>query len=110
MPIPRTFECTHPTLSNTHTPQLETPVTFPVDGLDSATFCLNPSPGAARYALAAVSNHFGAVGGGHYTAHARSDHNGRWYEFDDSKVRCGPGDRPDSSHLCAAAHITSDST
>ena len=38
------------------------------------------------YTLCAVVNHFGGAGGGHYTAHARCESNGKWYEFDDSHV------------------------
>ena len=38
------------------------------------------------YDCYAVSNHYGAMGYGHYTAFARSIHNDKWYEFDDSMV------------------------
>ena len=31
-----------------------------------------------------MSNHFGGVGGGHYTAFAKSVTDDKWYEFDDS--------------------------
>ena len=37
------------------------------------------------YELYAVSNHYGGLGGGHYTAYAKN--NGKWYEFNDSSVR-----------------------
>jgi ubiquitin C-terminal hydrolase len=37
-----------------------------------------------RYELYAVCNHFGSMGGGHYTASARV--NGKWYNFNDSNV------------------------
>lgn len=45
-------------------------------------------PGAAApvYDLFAVSNHYGGLGGGHYTAYCRMPDNGRWYCFDDSHV------------------------
>ena len=36
------------------------------------------------YDLFAVSNHYGGMGGGHYTAHAKNE--GRWMHFDDSTV------------------------
>ncbi|EST09018.1 Peptidase C19, ubiquitin-specific peptidase, DUSP domain protein [Kalmanozyma brasiliensis GHG001] len=39
------------------------------------------------YDLYAVDNHFGGLGGGHYTAFAKSPSDGKWYEFDDSSVR-----------------------
>ena len=34
-----------------------------------------------------MSNHFGGVGGGHYTAFGRNPLNGQWYDFDDSYVQ-----------------------
>jgi len=33
-----------------------------------------------------VSNHFGSVGFGHYTAYGKNPISGHWYEFDDSHV------------------------
>jgi ubiquitin carboxyl-terminal hydrolase 4/11/15 len=48
------------------------------------------------YELYAISNHFGGLGGGHYTAYAKN--NGKWFDFNDSSVRavsessiCGSG-------------------
>ena len=38
------------------------------------------------YDCYAVSNHFGNVGFGHYTAYARNEKTQRWYCFDDSSV------------------------
>ncbi|KAJ1598983.1 hypothetical protein NDA14_006720 [Ustilago hordei] len=42
---------------------------------------------APIYDLYAVDNHFGGLGGGHYTAFAKSPADGKWYEFDDLSVR-----------------------
>lgn len=39
------------------------------------------------YDLFGVSNHFGGVGGGHYTAFAKNSLNNKWYSFNDSS--CG---------------------
>ncbi|KAI3625110.1 hypothetical protein CBS9595_000471 [Malassezia furfur] len=39
------------------------------------------------YDLYAVDNHFGGLGGGHYTAFAKNPEDGRWYNYDDSSVR-----------------------
>jgi ubiquitin C-terminal hydrolase len=36
------------------------------------------------YELYAVSNHFGGMGGGHYTAFAKNGN--KWYDFNDSSV------------------------
>ncbi|KAJ3281959.1 ubiquitin carboxyl-terminal hydrolase [Borealophlyctis nickersoniae] len=38
------------------------------------------------YDLFAVSNHFGGLGGGHYTAYAKNPLDDEWYNFDDSRV------------------------
>ena len=38
------------------------------------------------YDLYAVSNHFGSLNGGHYTAFAKNPIYQRWFEFDDSDV------------------------
>ncbi|BGP01124.1 Ubiquitin carboxyl-terminal hydrolase [Rhodotorula toruloides ATCC 204091] len=43
-------------------------------------------PDSLVYDLYAVSNHFGGLGGGHYTAFAKNPENGKWYDFDDSRV------------------------
>lgn len=37
------------------------------------------------YDLYAVSNHYGGLGGGHYTAYAKNGE--QWYDFNDSSVR-----------------------
>lgn len=55
-------------------------------------------PDSLTYELYAVSNHFGGLGGGHYTAFAKNPENGRWYDFDD--VRFPPP-------LFALSHIRS---
>ncbi|KAJ3411208.1 ubiquitin carboxyl-terminal hydrolase [Chytridiales sp. JEL 0842] len=38
------------------------------------------------YDLFAVSNHFGGMGSGHYTAYVKNPLDGEWYDFDDSLV------------------------
>ncbi|KAI9402072.1 hypothetical protein POPTR_001G214800v4 [Populus trichocarpa] len=66
--------------------KLETYVDFPVDDLDLSTH-LSYKNGqlSHRYMLYAISNHYGSMGGGHYTAfiHYGGD---QWYDFDDSHV------------------------
>ncbi|CAK7332065.1 unnamed protein product [Dovyalis caffra] len=66
--------------------KLETYVDFPIDDLDLSTY-LSYKNGqlSHRYMLYAISNHYGSMGGGHYTAFIH--HGGdRWYDFDDSHV------------------------
>ena len=38
------------------------------------------------YDLIAVDNHYGGLGGGHYTAYAKNCLDNKWYYFDDSRV------------------------
>lgn len=40
---------------------------------------------STHYSLFAISNHYGGLGGGHYTAYCRKE-GSRWYEFDDGSV------------------------
>ncbi len=42
---------------------------------------------APVYDLYAVDNHYGGLGGGHYTAYAKNHATGQWYYYDDSSVR-----------------------
>ena len=63
-------------------------ITFPVEGLDLSKYLLKneSSSGKFIYDLYAVSNHFGSLNGGHYTAFARNPVFKKWYGFDDSEV------------------------
>ncbi|PRT54904.1 putative ubiquitin carboxyl-terminal hydrolase 12 [Wickerhamiella sorbophila] len=60
-------------------------VTFPITGLDM-TSRVQGSEESLIYDLIAVDNHYGGLGGGHYTAYAKNDSDGNWYYFDDSSV------------------------
>jgi len=42
--------------------------------------------GQVIYDLYAVSNHYGSLNGGHYTAYCKNPVYNKWYEFDDSSV------------------------
>ncbi|GAA5827452.1 hypothetical protein JCM11251_003818 [Rhodosporidiobolus azoricus] len=55
------------------------------------------APDSLTYDLYAVSNHFGGLGGGHYTAFAKNPDNNKWYDFDDSRVSEIPPERVRSS-------------
>ena len=61
-------------------------VDFPVEGLD-----LNHRVGVTEgkdlhYDLFAVDNHYGGLGGGHYTAFAKNFIDGEWYEYNGKLV------------------------
>lgn len=59
-------------------------VEFPLTGLDLRKYC-KASRVDPVYDLYAVSNHYGGLAGGHYTAVAK--HEDRWFSLDDASVR-----------------------
>lgn len=77
-------------------------VRFPLTKLDLSRYqsehCkFSNAPSSAVYDLVAVSNHFGGLGGGHYTAFGRTSSDEKsWAEFDDS-----------SAKYCSADHVVS---
>ncbi|RKF64801.1 putative ubiquitin carboxyl-terminal hydrolase usp19 [Erysiphe neolycopersici] len=67
--------------------KLDVRVDFPIEGLDlSSRVIMQNKEKGEIYDLIAVDNHWGGLGGGHYTAHARNFCNGEWYEYNDSSV------------------------
>lgn len=78
--------------------KISTLVQFPLEDLDLSPYLLGHLEGvvgdaetaaaaAAKYDLFAVSNHYGGLGGGHYTAHAKHRSDGSWNYYDDSSCR-----------------------
>lgn len=67
--------------------KLDTLVDFPITGLDLSPYVVGSAPDVPlTYDLYAVSNHFGGLGGGHYTAYAYHEDERAWYNFDDAHV------------------------
>uniref|UniRef100_A0A4W5KJ80 Ubiquitin carboxyl-terminal hydrolase n=1 Tax=Hucho hucho TaxID=62062 RepID=A0A4W5KJ80_9TELE len=66
--------------------KLDSLVDFPLSDMEMSEFLIDPNAGPCRYNLIAVSNHYGGMGGGHYTAYAKNKDDGKWYNFDDSSV------------------------
>uniref|UniRef100_A0A3Q3R0Y4 Ubiquitin carboxyl-terminal hydrolase n=1 Tax=Monopterus albus TaxID=43700 RepID=A0A3Q3R0Y4_MONAL len=66
--------------------KLDTVVDFPIRDLNMSEFVCDPKAGPYIYDLIAVSNHYGGMGGGHYTAYGKNKVDGKWYYFDDSSV------------------------
>ncbi|KAF1772366.1 Ubiquitin specific protease domain [Phytophthora cactorum] len=71
--------------------KLDVYVDFPLESLDMSPYCLEKSDDKDHlsYDLFAVSNHYGSMGFGHYTAFAKSwkdegEMYPGWYSFDDS--------------------------
>ena len=59
-------------------------VEFPVHGLNLSKYFVEGEKEV--YDLYAVSNHFGNMGGGHYTAFCFNHIYKKWFEFDDQRV------------------------
>ncbi|KAF8056355.1 UBP11 [Scenedesmus sp. PABB004] len=67
--------------------KLDTLVDFPLEGLDLSRYVLGPQAAQPLlYDCYAVSNHYGGLGGGHYTAAAQMPGDRRWHCFDDRRV------------------------
>ena len=64
-------------------------IDYPVETLDLSHFVLDKKAADNEnliYDLYAVSNHFGSLNGGHYTAYCQNPIIKKWFEFDDSDV------------------------
>ncbi|XP_022216427.1 ubiquitin carboxyl-terminal hydrolase 8 isoform X2 [Drosophila obscura] len=62
---------------------------FPLQNLEMNPYIARAESRAVTpktYQLYAVSNHYGTMEGGHYTAFCKSVNYGRWYKFDDQVV------------------------
>ncbi|GFZ20029.1 ubiquitin-specific protease 5 [Actinidia rufa] len=67
--------------------KLETFVNFPIHDFDLTNYVANKSsPRRLLYELYALTNHYGGMGSGHYTAHIKLLDENRWYNFDDSHI------------------------
>ncbi|ESW97058.1 hypothetical protein KL918_000669 [Ogataea parapolymorpha] len=66
--------------------KIDAVVEFPIEGLDMSKYVVDSTGEEMIYDLFAVDNHFGGLGGGHYTAYAKNFVDGKWYYFDDSRV------------------------
>lgn len=68
--------------------KLDTFVNFPIHDLNMSKYVKPTSRGDQHpvYELYAVINHYGGLGGGHYSAYAKLVEEDNWYHFDDSHV------------------------
>jgi ubiquitin carboxyl-terminal hydrolase 4/11/15 len=67
--------------------KLETFVNFPIHDLDLTKYVANKNLSQPQlYELYALTNHYGGMGSGHYTAHIKLLDDSRWYNFDDSHI------------------------
>lgn len=61
-------------------------VDFPIENLDMSEFISSPNKEEQIYDLIAVDNHYGGLGGGHYTASVKNFRDDLWYYFNDGRV------------------------
>lgn len=76
-------------------------VDFPIEGLDLSERVGLPEGKEMIYDLFAVDNHYGGLGGGHYTAFAQNFFDKNWYEYNDSSV----SQRNPKSVITSAAYL-----
>ncbi|KIR27707.1 ubiquitin carboxyl-terminal hydrolase 4/11/15 [Cryptococcus deuterogattii R265] len=60
--------------------------TLKLSGEDIEAYGIEDDGEPLLYDLYAVDNHFGGMGGGHYTAFCRNQVDNQWYNYDDSRV------------------------
>lgn len=64
-------------------------VDYPIEGLDmTEKIGLKENGKEYLYDLFAVDNHFGGLGGGHYTAMAKNFNDGQWYDYNGKRFPC----------------------
>jgi hypothetical protein len=68
--------------------KIDLDVAFPLESLDLTKHVIGSEAKGEKliYDLYGVSNHYGNMGFGHYTAYCQNPVTNQWYEFDDSRV------------------------
>lgn len=71
--------------------KLDVLVDFPIEGLDLTSRVIQKEEGREEiYDLVAVDDHYGGLGGGHYTAYAKNYVDGRWYNYNGLSLLISP--------------------
>ena len=78
--------------------KIGTLIDFPIENLDLRKYNLGTWEEPPIYDLFAVTNHYGSLGGGHYTAYAKNPVKNQWFDFNDSSVS-----RQDQDEIATAA-------
>lgn len=75
-----------------HNSKLTDLVDFPIEGLDVGPWVGLKDDKGTVYDLFAVDNHYGGLGGGHYTAFAQNFYDKHWYEYNGTSLvpNCRP--------------------
>ena len=67
--------------------KISTLVEYPLKNFDLSAYVTNPKKGRTiPYDLVAVSNHWGSLSGGHYTAYGKIAQTNDWYDYNDKRV------------------------
>lgn len=68
--------------------KIDAVVEFPIESLDMEPYISKTMTDGedSIYDLFAVDNHYGGIGGGHYTSYVKNFVDNRWYYYDDSRV------------------------
>ncbi|KAL1541002.1 ubiquitin-specific protease [Salvia divinorum] len=67
--------------------KLDTFVNIPIHDFDLTNYVANKNNTQRQiYELYALTNHYGGMGSGHYTAHIKLLDENRWYNFDDNHI------------------------
>lgn len=68
--------------------KIDAVVDFPIVGLDLSPYISKSVTDSEEniYDLFAVDNHYGGIGGGHYTSYVKNFVDNEWYYYDDSRV------------------------
>lgn len=77
---------------------------FPIEGLDLTDYLVERPDRPPVYDLYAVSNHYGSMSFGHYTAYAKNCFTQEWHHFDDSSVG-KPKNEPRDFLISGAAYV-----
>ena len=75
-------------------------VEFPIENLNMENYMSGPDKQYSKYDLFAVSQHYGDMGGGHYTAVCKNIDE-KWYDYDDSD--CSPTSK--NNIVTSAAYV-----
>ena len=83
--------------------KIEDLVEFPVEGLDLSGKVGYPEGKEVIYDLFAVDNHYGGLGGGHYTATAQNFFDKQWYDYN-GKLLPHSGSESEANYIRLYCH------
>ena len=66
--------------------KIDSYIEFPLTNMGMTNYVVEIRGQQLLYNLFAVTNHYGDLSGGHYTAFCKNADNGKWQEFNDSPV------------------------